>query len=545
MLRTLTLTAALLLTVTVAAGPALADGQEDPRPRSSADRPGHGHLEVPHDPPAPPAEVASRLKSEPTPVIRNGFVSVQANIDADGLNILDDAANEPSLAVDPMAPNRIAVGWRQFDSITSDFRRAGVAHSVDGGRSWTFPGSLDPDSFRSDPVLASDAEGIFYYNSLTVRQPIGILECDFFISSDGGRTWSEPISAFGGDKLWMAIDTTGGPGHGNIYTAWTTAGGCCGDRIFTYSTDGGATFSDPVRLLPSPIWGTMAVGPDGTLYIVGNEDYNFGRFILLRSTNADDPASEPTFQTLSVDMGGRQGSGGPPNPGGLLGQVWLGVDYRPGPLHGNLYVVSSIDPPGSDPMNVHFVRSTDRGQTWSEPVTLHSDDRNAWQWFATMSVAPNGRIDVVWIESLNSAQPNVGEMYYTSSSDGGITWSTPVAVTPTFDSHLGWPQQQKMGDYFHMVSDRVGAHLIFAATFNGEEDVYYMRLGDYDCNDNGVGDTADIADGTAEDCNTNGIPDSCELAAGTASDIDGDGRLDECEFGFVVPRNAGIRVVPE
>jgi hypothetical protein len=61
-----------------------------------------------------------------------------------------------------------------------------------------------------------------------------------------------------------------------------------------------------------------------------------------------------------------------------------------------------------------------------------------------------------------------------------------------------------------MVSDDVGAHLAYAATFNGEEDVWYLRIGDYDCNANGVADSVDIATGTSHDWNRNDIPDECE-----------------------------------
>jgi hypothetical protein len=146
-----------------------------------------------------------------------------------------------------------------------------------------------------------------------------------------------------------------------------------------------------------------------------------------------------------------------------------------------------------------------------------------------MSTAPGGRIDVVWIDSLDGASPEIGELQYASSSDGGQTWSEPEPITPVFDSHAGWPIQRKMGDYFHMVSDDVGADLAYAATFNGEQDVYYLRIGDRDCNRNGLGDSIELAIGLVADCNTNSIPDSCELDAGTVSDLDDDGLIDECQ----------------
>jgi len=50
-----------------------------------------------------------------------------------------------------------------------------------------------------------------------------------------------------------------------------------------------------------------------------------------------------------------------------------------------------------------------------------------------------------------------------------------------------------------------------------------------DCNDNGVPDECDIADGTSEDCNANGVPDECDIADGTSEDTNGNGIPDECE----------------
>jgi hypothetical protein len=501
-------------------------------------------LELPDDPPAP-IEIVQQNRKAPskTVVERNGYVSVQVNVAEGGLNIEGDAANEPSIAVDPNAPLRMAIGWRQFDTTNSNFRQAGYGWSADGGHSWTVPGVLDPGIFRSDPVLASNADGRFYYYSLV---HIDAVLCDMFISDDQGETWAGPIEAFGGDKAWLAIDTTEGSGRGNIYINWTTASNQFEDRLFIRSFDDGLSYTEPIALVPPPIWGTSTIGLDGELYMTGNLAYNRGIFIIYRSMDALDPSVEPpTFEAFVYSLGGDQRSGSDytgssPNPVGLLGQVWIASDHSDGPNRGNLYVVSSVDPPGGDPLDVHFIRSTDNGETWSAPVRVNTDDRDAWQWFGTMSLAPNGRIDVVWVESVSGIQPQVGELYYASSSDAGRTWTTPVAVSPSFNSWAGWPNQQKLGDYYHMVSDDVGADLAYAATFNDEQDVYYLRIGDTDCNRNGVGDETDLAAGVA-DCDANGVIDSCEIAARIAVDADGDGVIDGCQ---TPPRRGGRRLGP-
>ncbi|MHC5114833.1 MAG: hypothetical protein ACYTGP_10450 [Planctomycetota bacterium] len=353
-----------------------------------------GHHEVPRDPyvPAP----RSGQPRQPAPLVsRDGFVSVQVNVDGAGLNIVGDAANEPSIAVDPTYPLNMAIGWRQFDTIESNFRQAGWGYTTDGGETWTFPGVIEPTVFRSDPVLDADADGNFYYNSLTVDDPQFPSDfwCTVFKSTDGGATWDGGAYAFGGDKQWQTIDTTGGIGHGNIYASWNQVFSICSGH-FTRSTDGGQTFEACTSSPGNPYWGTLAVGPDGALYMSGQG------FLVNKSTTAQDPGLSVSWSSTSVDLGGSIVFSAGPNPAGLLGQAWVAVDHSGGATHGNVYLLCSVDPPGPDPLDIMFARSTDGGATFEPPVRVNDDPgTDGWQWLGTMSVAPNGRIDAVWLDT--------------------------------------------------------------------------------------------------------------------------------------------------
>jgi hypothetical protein len=478
---------------------------------AEADSPGFGAPdEFLDDPPGVPARP---LPGAPPaePIVFGPFLSRQVNVDDQGANIPGDAANEPSLAVDPTSPNHLAIGWRQFGTVSSNFREAGWGYSADGGRSWVFPGNIEAGVFRSDPVLDFDAAGTFYYSSLDQGFFV-----DIFKSFDRGASWSAGVPAFGGDKQWIAVDRTGGIGAGNMYEFWSSLAGCCGNNTFTRSTDNVQSFQTPIVITNNPRRGTLVVGPDGTLYATGVHPSNNAIFYVVRSANAQDPAATPTFVVTTVNMGGSLvrpvGNFGTPNPDGLLGQVWVVADHSSGPTAGNVYVLCSVDPPGPDPLDVNLVRSTDGGVTFSAPIRVNDDPAvaGAWQWFGTLAVAPNGRIDVVWNDTRSTLTPNISELYHRSSSDGGVTWAASQVLSPAWNSHVGFPNQNKIGDYYQLVSDRVGAHLAWAATLNSEQDIYYTRIGDYDCNSNGIPDTIDISKGTSPDANQNGIPDECE-----------------------------------
>ena len=51
-----------------------------------------------------------------------------------------------------------------------------------------------------------------------------------------------------------------------------------------------------------------------------------------------------------------------------------------------------------------------------------------------------------------------------------------------------------------------------------------------DCNDNGIPDDTELKNGWATDCNGNGILDECDIASDPSLDCDGNGALDSCEI---------------
>jgi hypothetical protein len=405
----------------------------------------------------------------------SNITTVQVNVDGNGQNIVGDAANEPSIAIDPNNRNKIAIGWRQFNTVTSNFRQAGYGFTINGGQTWTFPGVIEPGIFRSDPVLDCDIEGNFYYNSLTNDPDY---YCKVFKSSNGGSSWNSGTPAHGGDKQWMTIDKTDSPGIGHIYAFWTSYYSTCYPGFFTRSINGGGSFENCVTIPDEPYWGTLMVGSNGNLFVGGTSGSTYD-FVVARSTNAQISGQTVTWDLYTiVSLDGSITYGIGPNPGGLGGQTSLVVDTSNSAYQGNIYLLCTVERNSNpDPADVMFARSTNGGVNWSSPVRVNDDiSTSAYQWFGTMSVAPTGRIDVVWLDTRDHPGSYLSALYYSYSVDGGMTWSQNERLSDFFDPHVGWPQQNKMGDYYHMVSDNNGASLAWAATFNGEQDVYYSYI---------------------------------------------------------------------
>ena len=80
--------------------------------------------------------------------------------------------------------------------------------------------------------------------------------------------------------------------------------------------------------------------------------------------------------------------------------------------------------------NIRFVRSTDGGKTFSEPLTVHAHRQDTVHAFGNMVVDKAGNLYVVWIDGRDAALARQGQqkyagsaIYYAVSRDGGLSFS--------------------------------------------------------------------------------------------------------------------------
>src|SRR5216117_3184886 len=307
------LTTGLLTCLISAVALATAAGQLAPTHKVPRNEP----LEKYDNPPAPPR----KMETSPRMISQFGvFTCYQANGDAQGQHIIGDAANERGRAVDPTDGNKMTIAWRQFNDVASNFRQGGWGYTTNGGATWTFPGVLENNVFRSDPVTNSDEVGNFFYLSLQSDVNLSFFCDDLWRSTTGGQSWtllSGEKGAGGGDKQWFTIDKTNGPGHGFQYQS-DDGINCSGGGVeFQRSTDGGVTWQAPIVVPNGTDLGTLDVDTNGNLFVGGE---GFSGFFCERSSNAKFGGQTPTFDQITpVNMGGDLIQGGI-NGIGLCGQ---------------------------------------------------------------------------------------------------------------------------------------------------------------------------------------------------------------------------------
>lgn len=404
------------------------------------------------------ARVDAAFQSPATAWIhRRTNVSVTGPLGRNATLALDDAQSETSVAA--AGPFVVAA----FNDMRGSSSFIGILHSSDGGETFTDAGQLptfEGITLFADPALAvhepPGGAAVFYCASLFL---VGdSRRVCIHRSTDGGATWEGPFEVVSAtsptslqDKEWCTVD----PESGRLFVSWTRVENNVYSLMVTYSDDGGLNWSPAVTLGTAGQGTVIACDPNGpNVYLAWRATVGALRAIrfALSTDNglnwSGSAALSPSYREVIV-------------PYGLDFAISLpSLTVNPGDGGVELVYPASVDgTPASDFGDVFYRRSSDGGQTFGAPVALNArPGMDRAQFFPTVSAAEGGRIDVFWYDqSAGELASDLTDLFYTFSTDFGVSWSSPVPVTASpfhneggnyYSSHLA-PHQ---GDYIDAVS---------------------------------------------------------------------------------------------
>ena len=226
------------------------------------------------------------------------------------------------------------------------------------------------------------------------------------------------------------VSAVGKPDY--VYEAWIG----CGGEGFARSTDGGLHFQQPITLPDSSQSDdpALAVAPDGTVYVSYLRYFNGYAFPVV-ATSFDHGATFPQASSLTSQLPAGNWGDRDFIAAGRDGTVYVTWDYGPSIADVSL-VCSPVGSCAYSTVDATAVvqKSTDHGKTWG-PITFMQPGFPAGGGYdASVLVEPNGRVDaLVWNHHLDpvtfAVHPGFEE--FTSSTDGGTTWSPFVPVGPS------------------------------------------------------------------------------------------------------------------
>ena len=361
--------------------------------------------------------------------------------------------NEPAAAIDPSDPRRMAVAWQI---------RGDVAYSTDGGANW----ARSPDHLlrgyriEGDTQLGFDAHGHLYACNIAfdrlgranywaqgaTRNAILVWHSD-----DGGRSWPAPAAAVIAqrtapripfeDKPGLVVDDTGSTFSGNLYVGWTEFTLADSRILFARSTDGGRSFSAPLKIsvhdgVPRDDEGAVegfagAVDTDGTLYATWADG---GNLLITSSSDGGKSFSPPrvavTIPASYYSIAGVDRANGFPS---------LAVDR-----HRHRLVLAWADYRNGG-VDAFVAISADHGATWSAPFRVNDDALHDGgdHFFPALAVdASDGSYDLLFYDRRGDTKDPRIRAALARSTDGGASFSNRFFAAPAFD-----PKGDFIGDY--------------------------------------------------------------------------------------------------
>ncbi len=375
-------------------------------------------------------------------------------ISDEGPTTVGRSQNESSIAVNPLNPKNLIASAVDYRDNSSTW----VYVSDDGGKSWRNINLKKPFTgwaSTNDPSVffANDGTGYLVYGGFgnVTSSPAGLVgENGVFISrtTDEGKTWESHLpvilhrgamtldSAFE-DKYYIQVDNSNNSQyHSHLYVPWkrVTPRDSATQIVISKSTNQGSSWSAPIPLSPrlsgssedttfGQSFPLATTGPNGEVYVVWNNGIAHG-IGFAKSLDGGQTYTPPKIiqkynifgETIIIPNQGYRHS--------VKKQVRAEAypvvvcDITNGERNGNIYLCWAAD----NYPNIYFARSTDKGESWSKPIFVHSDTTNDqfWPWLAIDPT--NGDLAIMYLDSRNDENNILVECYVSYSSDGGITW---------------------------------------------------------------------------------------------------------------------------
>ncbi len=417
----------------------------------------------------------------PAPGRSKGLVVITN--DFDNINLGTDFG-EPYIAANPRDP---------LNSICA-FNFNGFYYTLDG-YNWNrgFP-TFSGYGILGDPVMTYDSLGnIIYVQLYQNGATYGIV---VMRSTNKGVSWTGPYNVESttaglSDKEWITADQTGGPNSNNVYIGWRQFG-ASGMR-FTRSTNGGVSWSAPLTFSGQQ-GAYVCVGPNGG--VQGGSVYfgalTGGAIVVARSTDGG-----VTFgpQVISCPVLGP----GIPCAGRNTVKNCIRIDPFPRMAadnsytasRGNVYVVWADNPTGPDNADIFITRSTDFGATWSAPLRVNDDPTGIIvdQFMPSVSVDNiTGKVYISWYDSRVDGANNIQtRIYGTVSTNGGVSFTANANVSDvSFNPNsMVSPQpggENYIGDYMGTAATKNTSYVVWGDGRNNNLGSYVGYYPDYALN---------------------------------------------------------------
>ncbi len=393
--------------------------------------------------------------------------------------------DETWITYNPTNPKNIVAS-----SNNTRYNHAGVGYKMaayyttDGGATWAV--STTPKNMgvyidkpaqggmtNFDPGMAFDTQGNLYYSYGFTQTTSGNDEGDngIFInqSTDGGKTWSEPIPivlATGGstkqafhDRYTLTSDiNTNSAYKDRLYITWQRFKVSPG-VMFSYSADGSDSWSSPIRLsgtatrtqAPMP-----TVGPNGEIYVAWRQSTTGQKtnMVFQKSTDGgahwmSTPKTIMTVTNLGVVNSESHRNVLPDKQQMRISSCpYITVDRSNGPRKGWIYVVTAGKDGISKP-HIMLTKSTDGGSTWSAIQVIDDNKIGTDVFFPAITVDPvTGMVSVFYYSSQNDKDNHGVDAYIAVSFNGNDFGNFRITPNTWYidDSHdVSW---QGTGNYY-------------------------------------------------------------------------------------------------